>query len=202
MSGAGSSSGATGATMTALNIFMKMCREEHQEMFPEEQLGTLITSLHLLHIFRFNIGGYGDKKGFVLCALRHQSSFQMMTSSQRNVQSGGKRWRRRRKDGLFFWKSREESPSPKCGPRRPSHLLCRELRQLKLKLQRKPRHLSGKVSNQVREFPIWERDSHPEVWGRSRKQWFRWLLWRMSSCQHCNQVIMNPTHSEFCERVM
>ena len=62
MSGAGGS-GATGATMTALNIFMKMCREEHQEMFPEEQLGTLITSLHLLHSFRFKVGGYGDKKG-------------------------------------------------------------------------------------------------------------------------------------------
>ena len=153
MSGAGSS-GATGATMTALNIFMKMCREEHKEMFPEEQLGTLLTYLHLLQSFRFRVGGYRDKKCFVLYVLKYQSSFQMMTSSQRNAQSGGKRWRRRRKDGLFFWKSREESPSPKSGPRRRSHLLCRELRQLNLKLQRKPQHLSGKVSNQDREFLI------------------------------------------------
>ena len=72
MSGGAGGSGATGATMTALNIFMKMCREEHQEMFPEEQLGTLITSLHLLHSFRFKVGGYGDKKG--LCSLCIETS--------------------------------------------------------------------------------------------------------------------------------
>ena len=92
MSGAGSS-GATGATMTALNIFMKMCREEHKEMFPEEQLGTLLTHLHLLQSLRFRVGGgrYRDKKCFVLYVLKYQSSFQMMTSSQRNAQSGGKR---------------------------------------------------------------------------------------------------------------
>ena len=62
MSGAGSS-GATGATMTALNIFMKMCREEHKEMFPEEQLGTLLTYLHLLQSFRFRWCWWSARRG-------------------------------------------------------------------------------------------------------------------------------------------